>query len=361
MMRHAPPDIASRLAKGTARGIALALAAPAALLAASLLCHPASAQALDMSHGGPVEVTATDGIDWNQNAQTVTARGNARAVRDNVTVTADRLIAYYRKKAAPPGQPAKPAQSATTDVSDTGSSEIYRLEAVGHVHIFTATDQAWGDKAVYDIDQAVLVLTGGALRLTTPQDVLTARDSMEYWSQTRMSVARGNAVVVTADGRRLSGDTLVGYSSPPTPAPAGPASPGQATPAAQAAPAKPAATGGKPADPLMASGKLERVEAYGNVEVRTATEIVHGDRGVYVPDTGRARILGHVRITRGENQVNGMAADVDMKTGISTLLSGPAARVEGLIMPNDAKAASGAAPGAPSAPAATTPSPGKRP
>ena len=39
-------------------------------------------------------------------------------------------------------------------------NEIYRLEADGHVHIFTPTDQAEGDHAIYDIDQAVLVMTG---------------------------------------------------------------------------------------------------------------------------------------------------------------------------------------------------------
>ena len=188
------------------------------------------------------------------------------------------------------------------------------------------------------------------MRLTTPTDVLTARDSMEYWSQTRMSVGRGNAVVVTNDGRRLAGDTLVGYSAPPN-------APGGAPKAATPAPA--AARPG--ADPLMSSGKLERVEAFGNVQIRTATDTVFGDRGVYVPDTGMARIVGHVRVTRGENQLNGPAADVNMKTGVATMLSGPSARVQGLIMPNDA--ASAAQPlGAPTQGGATKPAtPGGKP
>ncbi len=53
------------------------------------------------------------------------------------------------------------------------------------------------------------------------------------------------------------------------------------------------------------------------------TDTVTGDRGVYVPDTGIARIVGNVRITRGENQMNGQAAEVNMKTGIARLLSAP--------------------------------------
>ena len=61
----------------------------------------AMAQPLDLSQGGPITVTARDGLEWHQAEQEVIALGDARAVRQNVTVIADRLIAYYRKKAQP--------------------------------------------------------------------------------------------------------------------------------------------------------------------------------------------------------------------------------------------------------------------
>ena len=296
-----------------------------AMLLAALLMVPAAAmaQALDMSKGGPVEVTASEGLELRQNEQMVIARGNARAVRGDVTGTADRLVARDRRKAgaAAAAAPAAPGPVA----ADTGNNEIYRLEAEGNVRIFTASDIAVADKAVYDIDQAVLLLTGSALKLTTPQQVLTARDSMEYWSAKHMAVGRGLATVTTADGRRVSGDTLVGYTTPPD-------QPAAPRPVA-AAPARPGA------DPLMTSGKLQRVEGFGNVEVRTATEIIRAARGVYVPDTGIARLAGTVRLTRGQNQLNGDEAVVNMRTGISTLSNKPGARVQGLVVPNDPQAA----------------------
>src|ERR1700679_4002875 len=73
--------------------------AGAPMLVLCVVAGPAWGQALDLSHGGPVTVTAAGGIDWDQNAKTVTAHDDARAVRGDVTVTADRLIAHYRKKA----------------------------------------------------------------------------------------------------------------------------------------------------------------------------------------------------------------------------------------------------------------------
>jgi lipopolysaccharide export system protein LptA len=283
---------------------------------------PTRAQQLDLTRGGPIAITATDGIEWRQQQREVIARGNAKAVRQNVTVTADRLVAFYRPKNGTPQPPQTQAQPVSAANPDTGGNEVYRVQAEGHVRIFTPTDEVLGDRATYDMDQAVLVVTGHALRLTTPNDVLTARDTLEYWSQKHMAVARGDAVVVTKDGRRLGADTLVAYTTETAAAPT----------RAAAAQAPQQAN----EDPLAASGKLQKVDAFGNVVVRTVTDTAIGDRAVYVPDTGIARLAGNVRITRGQNQLNGSEAEVNMKTGIAQLLSGSHERVHGLVVPNDA-------------------------
>ena len=146
-----------------------------ALLALALLAAgaPAASQGIDLSRGGPVDVTANDGIEWRQADQVVIARGDARAVRAGSTVDADRLMARYRPArnraaAAAPPSAAPGGTGAAPEAALGGSSEIWRLEAEGNVRISTATDTARGDRAVYDIDQAVLVLSGRALSLPAP-------------------------------------------------------------------------------------------------------------------------------------------------------------------------------------------------
>jgi lipopolysaccharide export system protein LptA len=346
-----------------------ALGAAALVLLAGAV--PAAAQGLDLTQGGPIAITARDGITWLRAQREIIARGNAQAVRQHVTVTANQLIAWYRPKAATPGgapaaspagaaATAKPAAVPTTAQGtapgtaapgatgeDEGGNEIYRLEAEGNVHIFTPTEHARCDRAIYDLDQSVLVMTGHDLRLVTPNDVLTAKQDLEYWSAKHMAVARGDAVVVTRDARRISADVLVAYTTPAAPAaaasPAGPSASGTSATGATATGAKatgvPVARSGAGAatstdDPLAATGKLRKVEAFGHVVLRTPTDIVTGDRAVYVPATGMARLQGNVRITRGNNQLAGQAADVNLKTGVATLLSGRRARVQGLIVPD---------------------------
>ena len=275
------------------------------------LALPAAAQNIDMSQGGPVDITSNDGIEWRQEQRVVIARGNARAIRDGVTVDATRLLARYRPQAGTQ-QAAAPGAA---DSPLSGGNEIWRFEAEGNVRINTATDVATGDRGVYDMDQAVLVLTGRQLTLTTPNQNIVARDSLEYWSQRRMAVARGNAVLRTKDNRYVGADTLVSYLTPEgTPAPVRSTTPGAAP-------------------PPPGSGRIDRVELFGHVEIRTETEVVRGDRGVYSAETGLARILGNVRITRGDNQVNGTEALVNFNTGISRLVNAPGARVQGLIVP----------------------------
>jgi lipopolysaccharide export system protein LptA len=111
------------------------------------------------------------------------------------------------------------------------------------------------------------------------------------------------------------------------------AAPG-ATPRPQTVAAPPGSAGaGAAAGGPQTPSSLDRVEAFGNVEIRTADEVVRGDRGVYSPNTGLARLLANVRITRGDNTLSGQEAIVNMQTGVARLVSAPGARVQGLVVP----------------------------
>jgi lipopolysaccharide export system protein LptA len=146
-----------------------------------------------------------------------------------------------------------------------------------------------------------MVLLGRNLRLETKTDVLTARDSLEYWDKRQLAVARGDAVAIRAD-RRIRADTLSAQFFDV---------PGQGQ-------------------------KLQRVDAFGNVVVSTQQETARGDKGVYLAEREQATLIGNVKITRGTSQLDGETAEVDMKTGVSRLLTGSSgqARVRGLFVPD---------------------------
>ncbi len=274
-----------------------------------LAAAPAWAKA--PSSGGapiPITITAKGGMSWSQNNETITASGDARAVHGNVTVEADQLIAHYRKQSGTAANTA--AAKGPGGVLDQEGGKLSKLEAVGHVHIFTPTDNGWGDHAVYDLATKTLVLTGRHIKLTTPQDTITARDSISYNTAQRVAVARGDARIVAHDGRSISADIITGYLAP-------------------AAAAKNSAPVG-----LDQAGNLKKVEAVGHVVIRTTTDTATGERGVYLPQTGKARLGGNVHIIHGKNEMAGSDALVNMKTGTATLLAGKGGQVSGVILPN---------------------------
>lgn len=297
----------------------------AAALAPLLTCGffallPAHGQGLSLggvSEQRPIEISADSGIEWQQDAQVYIARGNAIAKRGTSEVHADTLTAHYR--------PSK---------TSGGENEIYRLDADGHVTIKGERETVVGDQAVYDVDQQIGIVTGKALKLTTATDVVTARDSMEWYDQKQIAVARGDAVAVR-DTKRIRADVLTAHMTKDQPKPTA----GQpATPAA--APAKTATKPGSSAPgPLGEEGsKISRIDAQGNVLVSTETDIGHGDYGVYNADSGIATLLGNVTVTRGPNAVRGQYAVMDLNNNIDRMMAAPAApgttpaRVEGLFV-----------------------------
>jgi len=240
-----------------------------------------SAQSLGFSQqgDGPIQIEADEGIEWQRANQVYVALGNARATQGTVSVRGDELVAHYKTNAA-------------------GENEIYRINANGNVEITSDSEVAVSDNAVYDIDNGVLVLTGETVRLDTAQDTIIARDSLEYYEQRQIAVARGDALAIR-DDRRLRADMLTAHFG----------------------------EGGR-------SAVMERIEATGNVLVSTPTDIVRAEQGDYSPERGLATLTGNVKITRGDTQLNGDRAEVNLQTGESRLLSSRSGeRVRGLFLP----------------------------
>ena len=271
-----------RAARGYSARTEVAFAA-AALAAALVWAGAAAAQGLALpgaDSNAPVEITASDGIEWQRDAQVYIARGNARAAQGNSAVDADTLVAHY-------------------EGGNGSSTRITRIEAEGNVRLAAPSGTATGAHGTYHVERGILVLTGSP-RLDTATDRIVARESLEYWRDRSMVVARGGAVA-TREDTRLAANVLVGHL-------------------------------GKGKD---GKEQIVRIDAFDNVTVTTPTDVVRAARGTYNVETGIADLRGAVKITRCNSQLSGERARVDMNPGRSELLSGPDGQVRGLIVPSN--------------------------
>ena len=190
--------------------------------------------------------------------------------------------------------------------TEKSGTDIDRIDVVGNVRIVSPSETVYGDRGAYDVINGVLVLVGKDLRLVGQQDTITARDSLEYWENKQMAVARGDAEAIRED-KRVKADVLTAHFEPG----------------------------------VNNSQELKRIEAFGNVRITTTGEYARGNHGIYYVDQELASLNGDVKITRDDNQLNGQYAEVNLKTGISRLLPGPPGkatkdggeRVHGLLVP----------------------------
>jgi len=299
----------------------LAIAGTAVLIGLPL--SRAGAQAAPPGDNPPLQIQADSGIEWQQDAHLYIARGNAVAIRGPGEIHADTLIAHYRE---------------AKGGGNTGANtEIYRVEAEGRVTLKRDTQTVVGDRAVYDVDQAIAVVTGKGLQLTTPTDVVTARDSLDWYDQRQIAVARGNAVA-TRNGKTIKADVLTAYLVKTAPAPtAAGAQGGRTVPAPAKPPVTPAASRGTSGAASGSESKISRVDAQGHVVIHNALDTGRGDFGVYKADTGIATLIGNVVIERGKDVIRGQRGVMDLNNNVSRMMPGGAPgaspqRVQGLFV-----------------------------
>lgn len=251
-----------------------------ALTALILLSGVTAALAQQAEPSKPLEISADESLEWDRENQTFTARQNARARQGDMAVSSDILTAHYRE-----GQ--------ETDI------EIWQIVASGNVVVDSKGHKAYGDMAVYDVQDARAVMTGRNLRMTSPDQTVSAQERFEYWTDTGRLAAVGDATVIRGQDR-LRADQLV-------------ASFQQNQQTGQRA--------------------LDTIEAKNNVVIITPTEKLTGAYGIYRADTNIAEIRGGVRITRGPNILTGEKAQLDLTTNISRIFGSEKGRVSGVFYP----------------------------
>jgi lipopolysaccharide export system protein LptA len=248
------------------------------------------AQSTGLSTGNkePLEITADGTLEWQRESKSFIARGNALAKQGTSSVRAETLTTLYREEKA------------------GGGMQIYNVQADDAVIISSNESNAYGDHAVYDLDQALATMTGKDLKLVSPDQTVTAQEKFEYWVNDGRLNAIGKAKVVRP---KLEGgvDTLESDK-----------------------------ISALMKDNAKGERTLHSLEAIGNVIITTPTEKITGAYGIYKADANTAEITGGVKIIRGPNTLEGDRAEVNLTTNTSKIFGAgnSSGRVKGVFYPD---------------------------
>lgn len=243
--------------------------------------------AQDLGNGkDPVEISADKTLEWLQNQKQYVANGNVEAKQGDVIILTDKLVADYK------------------DDSKSGNVEIWQLTAEGNVSIKNTDSTATGDKAVYNVETGLATLTGQDLKLTTPDQVITAQERMEYNAHQGVAKAIGHAKIVQ-EKNTLTAQTITAYFE----------------------------------KDQSGNQVLKNADAAGGVTIKTPDEILTGDAGFYNAANNTAEVKGNVKITRGPNQLEGARAEMNLTTNVSKMFGSPEnnKRVKGIFYPGSDK------------------------
>ena len=224
----------------------------------------------------PIEVSANKGIEWQREEKIFIARGSAKAIQGDIKVYADELIAHYR------------------DI-DGQNTDVYRVDALGNVIIYSKNETARGSAAVYDFEKDVLVMEGSPSILDTPDGKVISYETIQFWGKDDIALAKGNAQA-ERDNNKLFADMLVARFQ----------------------------TGNEKSinndNQNQENARISMIEGYGNVRLETKSgEVILGERGKYDLISEVAILDGNVRVKSENSQMKGGFAVIDTSKGVSTL------------------------------------------
>lgn len=154
-------------------------------------------------------VTARDQIEYWRDKDAVVAKGNVVIVRSekNTIIKSDEATAYFRDKTDDPATPE----------DETGDgSEVYQVEAEGHVRVDRKEQTAFSDHLAYNPDTEVAILTGNVVIHSKDNTYKGARAELDLQKDiSRLLPAPGQRVFTTINPKNDDDNTDAGTQPAP--------------------------------------------------------------------------------------------------------------------------------------------------
>lgn len=243
-----------------------------------LLLTPVFVQAAPVvgpgGNSAPVQIDAGESLEWLRSDNMYRATKDVVITQGDTVLKSDTAEAHYDAAAGP--------------------SSLTEIILTGHVVMTTGTDvkqsTAIGDKAVYDTRTQIMTLTGAHVQFTSGTTVVKANKQMTYDAATHKATASGGAIVEQPD-QVLRAQNVTAW--------------------------------------LGKDGKgLERADAQGDVTItrgnKAQPEVAQSQKAHYDAKNKKITLDGDVKITRGDNHMQGARATMDLQSGQSALVNDPA-------------------------------------
>ena len=230
------------------------------------------------SYAQNLEIDASEFLEWDQNAMSYIAKGDAVAKQGDRLINADKIIAYYE---------------------DKDSRDITRIEAIGNVSFIDEDRTGAGAKMVYNMIDKSLGLTGEKVSYKSEKITANSSKSILYQENDGVITLESNVIIA------LTGDN------------------NSQTISAEFVKIL-----------LDDDGQVSIINANNNVKLAEDNgRIAYSDSAIYNAVSGTTDLEGSVEIYDGQNLLRGDKANINMVTGYSKIIAeGANQRVSGKLI-----------------------------
>ena len=227
----------------------------------------------------PLEISASQELIWDQTKGVYIAQGDAKAIRGVQALSAAVLTAYYD--------------------TESDDQDVTRIVADKNVSFTDADMSGSGQLLDYNVVTDFYQLDGPKARITSKDGKIRAEKTVIFDRKNGLIFAQEKGEILLSDGRLLRGEMI------------------EIT--------------------LSDTEEIQTVDATGNVYVRQQDgKEAYSQEGQYNAETGKAILIGDVKIIDGESILNGQKAEIDFNNGISKLIADQEnGRVSGTLATSD--------------------------
>lgn len=230
------------------------------------------------SQDSPVTIESSASLKVDQGNKIITALGRPKVIKDDITVEADEMIAYYE------------------EVADELS--IWRIDANDNLYVVSPQATINGHSGIYDANQALIVIKASdkqKVHIISDDGEVTASGQVEYYELENKIIARKN-VIVNAEQGEIQGEIieiLLAENSDIQ----------------------------SDDEAKVGQNDIELIKIFDKVKLSNVENVITADRALWDPKSQKAVALGSVTVVQNEtgNMLKGCRAEVDFVKNITFL------------------------------------------
>lgn len=222
---------------------------------------------------------ASNGIEIFDQEQYLTAEGDVKIQRDDITIHGKKGWASYEKIGK--------------------ERQLNKIKVMGNLRIISPDGKVFADLGVYDIPADKITLTGKNLKAINVRGTTTAKDHFIYKPEAQQLHAQGD-VFVHSEKEKMQASRIISHFKP----------------AKKGTPSKEKLPGNE-------NLELDRMEAFGDVVIKSEKGVSKSDKATYIQAEDTYILEGHVRVTDETRHMVGEYARINRKTGQSKVWAYP--------------------------------------